>query len=361
MRRLLGFLNRVSGRRYNTARIGGFWEEWRVEIGVETLTVRTKRTFAIARGSSDAFERVILTLKEDGVTGRGEAAPTDYYEEDAPSVAEALERVRLHDPWDVEGALKENDFLSPSALAALDSTLHDLAARRLGVPVYRLLGLARPEPTSAYTLGIADPETTLREAEKLSGFPILKMKVGGEEDLATVQAVAGASDAALWVDANEAFSPEEAPGVARELRETGAVRLIEQPVPASAGPEALRVVVEAAGPVPVVADESAVNARDVPRLAGCVTGVNVKLAKCGGLRRALEMIHTARAHGMLVMLGCMVETSLGIAAAAQISGLADFVDLDGAMLLADDPFRGPGYENGRILLPRDPGLGVEPL
>ena len=332
-----------------------------MKIGVETLTVRTKRTFAIARGSSDDFERVILTLEEGDIRGRGEAAPTGYYEQNAAGVAEALERVRVRDPWDIEGALQENDFLPPSALAALDSALHDLAARKLGVPVYRLLGLARPEPTSAYTLGIADPETTLREAEKLSGFPILKMKVGGGEDLATVRAVAGASDADLWVDANEAFSPEEATGVAREVRETGAVRLVEQPVPVSAGPGALRGVTEAAGPVPVIADESAVVARDVPRLAGCVTGVNVKLNKCGGLRRALEMIHVARAHGMLVMLGCMVETSLGIAAAAQISGLVDFVDLDGAMLLADDPFEGLGYEKGRIILSQDPGLGVEPL
>ena len=332
-----------------------------MKIGVKALAVRTKRTFAIARGSSNDFERVILTLEEGGVTGRGEAAPTDYYEQNAASVAEALERVQSQDPWDIKGTLRENGFLPPSALAALDSALHDLAAQRLGVPVYRLLGLARPEPTSAYTLSIADRETTLREAEKLSGFPVLKMKVGGGEDIATVRAVAEASDAALWVDANEAFSPEEAPGVARELRETGAVRLIEQPVPASAGPGVLRGVTEAAEPVPVVADESAVDARDVPRLAGCASGVNVKLAKCGGIRRALEMIHVARAHGMLVMLGCMVETSLGIAAAAQISGLVDFVDLDGAMLLADDPFKGLGYEKGRILLLESPGLGVAPL
>jgi L-Ala-D/L-Glu epimerase len=332
-----------------------------VKIGVETLTVRTKRTFAIARGSSNDFERVILTLEEGDIRSRGEAAPTSYYRQNAAGVADALEQVRISDPWDIEGALRENDFLPPSALSALDSALHDLAARRLGVPVYRLLGLARPEPTSAYTLSIADRETTLREAEKLSGFPVLKMKVGGGEDLATVRAVAGASDAALWVDANEAFSPEEAPGVARALRETGAVRLIEQPVPASTGPGVLCEVTEAAEPVLVVADESAVDARDVPRLAGCVSGVNVKLAKCGGLRRALEMIHVARAHGMLVMLGCMVETSLGIAAAAQISGLVDFVDLDGAMLLADDPFEGLGYEKGHIILSEEPGLGVEPL
>ncbi|HZC18975.1 MAG TPA: hypothetical protein VE225_04625, partial [Rubrobacteraceae bacterium] len=163
-----------------------------MKIGVERLKVRTKRPFAISRGSSDVFERVILTLEEGGVTGRGEAAPTDYYGGSAASVAEALAGTQVRDPWDIEGALGENYDLHPSALAALDSALHDLAARRLGVPVYRLLGLARPQPTSAYTLGIADPETTLREAERLRGFTILKMKVGSREDMATVRAVAGA-------------------------------------------------------------------------------------------------------------------------------------------------------------------------
>jgi L-alanine-DL-glutamate epimerase-like enolase superfamily enzyme len=171
--------------------------------------------------------------------------------------------------------------------------------------------------------------------------------------------VAGISEAELWVDANEAFSPEEAPEVAKELKSLG-VRVIEQPVPASAGPEALRRTTEAAHPVPVIADESAVVASDVPRLAGCVGGVNVKLAKCGGVRGALAMIYTARSLGMTVMLGCMVETSLGIAAAAHISGLVDLVDLDGAMLLADDPFEGIGYEEGRISLSEEPGLGVWP-
>jgi L-alanine-DL-glutamate epimerase-like enolase superfamily enzyme len=330
-----------------------------VEIGIERLTVHTKRPFAIARGSSDAFERVILTLEEGGVAGRGEAAPTSYYGGDAAGMADALGGIRIRDSWDVEGTLEENDFLPPAALAALDTALHDLAAKRLGIPVYKLLGLARPEPVSAYTLAIAELEETVAEAKKLQGFPILKMKVGGKEDLDTVRAVSEISDAVIWVDANEAFSLKEAPELAHKLKAIGAVRLIEQPIPSAAGPEALRGTTEAARPLPVVADESAVNARDVPRLQGCVSGVNVKLAKCGGIRRALRMIYTARAHGMLVMLGCMVETSLGIAAAAQLSGLVDFVDLDGAMLLADEPFEGLGYESGRIQLPSKPGLGVE--
>jgi L-Ala-D/L-Glu epimerase len=265
----------------------------------------------------------------------------------------------IPDPWDIVGALAKNEHLPPTARAALDAALHDLAARRLGVPLYRLLGLARPEPTSAYTLAIAEPETTVEEAKRLSSFPILKMKVGGWRDVETVRAVAAFSEAELWVDANEAFSPEEAPDVATELKSLG-VRVIEQPVPASAGPEALRRTTEAAHPVPVVADESAIVAGDVPGLAGCVSGVNVKLAKCGGVRGALAMIHTARALGMIVMLGCMVETSLGISAAAHISGLVDLVDLDGAMLLADDPFEGIGYEEGRLIFSDEPGLGVRP-
>ncbi len=325
---------------------------------VKVITIRTRRTFAIARSSTDAFERVILEVEGDGSVGRGEAAPTRYYGQDAEGVAESLEGAEIRDAWDIEGTLARNDNLPPTALAALDAALHDRAAKRLGVPVYRLLGLARPEPTSAYTLPIAEPEATVEEAKRLSSYPILKMKVGGWADIGTVREVAGLSEAEIWVDANEAFSPDEAPEAAAELRRMG-VRMIEQPVPVSAGTEALREATGAAWPVPVIADESAVDARDVPKLAGSVSGVNVKLAKCGGIRGALEMVHAARAHGMKLMLGCMVETSLGIAAAAHVSGLFDFVDLDGAMLLAEDPYLGPTYDNGRILLSEKTGLGTE--
>ena len=325
---------------------------------VRQLTVHTKRAFAIARSSDDTFGRVVFEIEEDGFAGRGEAAPSGRYDQDAVGVADALENVEVRDPWDIEGTLRLNAGLPPSALGALDNALHDLAARRLGVPVYRMLGLGKPEPVSAYTLGIADRKTTVADAERLRSYPILKVKIGGWEDVETLRAVREVSGADLWVDANEAFSLEEAVELARGLR--GMVGMIEQPVPASAGPEALRAVTEAAHPVPVIADESAENARDVPRLAGCVSGVNVKLAKCGGIREALEMVHAARAHGMRLMLGCMVETSLGISAAAHVSGLFDFVDLDGAMLLADDPFAGLVYDDGRILLPDTPGLGVEP-
>jgi L-Ala-D/L-Glu epimerase len=337
------------------------WRAWRrvLRTSVEIVEVHTRRTFAIARSSADVFERVVFEIEYGGLDGRGEAAPTGYYGQDAAGVAEALRDVEVEDPWDIEGTLDRNGGIPPSALAALDNALHDLAAKRLGVPVYRLLGLAKPETVSAYTLGIADVKTTISDAKRLRGYPILKVKVGGWKDVETLRAVREVSAARLWVDANEAFPVEEAVEIVAELREIG-VGMIEQPVPASAGPEALGRVTEEASPVPVIADESSIEAKDVPGLAGYVGGVNVKLAKCGGIRGALKMIHTARAHDMLVMLGCMVETSLGISAAAHISGLVDFVDLDGAMLLADDPYSGPIYEHGRILLSEKPGLGVEP-
>ena len=330
-----------------------------MQTNAKILTVYTRRTFAIARSSADAFERVIFEIEDEGFTGRGEAAPTGYYGQNADSVAAALRGVEIGDPWDIEGTLARNDAIPPSALAALDNALYDLAAKKLGVPVYRMLGLAKPEPVSAYTLGIADRETTIADAKRLREHPILKVKVGGWKGVETLGAVRESSVADLWVDANEAFSTEEAVEVVAALKGIG-VGMIEQPVSASDGLEALRRVTEAAFPVPVIADESAIEATDVPGLAGYASGVNVKLAKCGGIRGALRMIHTARAHGMLVMLGCMVETSLGISAAAHISGLADFVDLDGAMLLADDPYSGIVYDKGRILLAEEPGLGVEP-
>ena len=330
-----------------------------MRTSVQRVEVHTRRTFAIARSSADVFERVVFEIEDDGVVGRGEAAPTGYYGQDAAGVAAALEGVEVDDPWDIVGTLARNGRIPPSALTALDNAMYDLAAKRLGVPVYRLLGFAKPEPVSAYTLGIADKEATVAYAGRLREYPILKVKVGGWKDVETLRAVREASAADLWVDANEAFSVDEAVEVVAELKDIG-IGMIEQPVPASAGPEALGRVTQAASPVPVIADESSIEARDVPRLAGYASGVNVKLAKCGGIRGALEMVHTARAHDMLVMLGCMVETSLGISAAAHISGLVDFIDLDGAMLLADDPYSGPAYENGRIVLSENPGLGVEP-
>lgn len=334
-----------------------------LRVRAEIVTVHPRHTFTIARGSSDAFDNVVLTLENGGHAGIGLAAPSERYGQDAQMALDALQNVEIRDPWDIHGTLAANHHLPSSARSALDSALHDLAARRLGVPVYRMLGLGRPRPTTAYTLGISDVETTLERARELSAYPIFKVKVGGARDVETVRAVVRETEAEVWVDANEAFSPDEAPEAVRELAEAG-VAMIEQPVPAAEGPEAFGAAARTAGGVPVIADESALVAADVPPLAGRAganLGVNVKLSKCGGIRGALEIIHTARAHGMRVMLGCMVEASPGIVAAAQVSGLVDYVDLDGALLLADNPFTGLEYEGAELAVPEGLGLGVEPV
>jgi L-Ala-D/L-Glu epimerase len=310
-----------------------------LRVQAEIVTVHPRHTFTIARGSSDAFDNVVLTLENGGHAGIGLAAPSERYGQDAQTALDALQNVEIRDPWDIHGTLAANHHLPSSARSALDSALHDLAARRLGVPVYRMLGLGRPRPTTAYTLGISDVETTLERARELSAYPIFKVKVGGARDVETVRAVVRETEAEVWVDANEAFSPDEAPEAVRELAEAG-VAMIEQPVPAAEGPEAFGAGV---------------------RGAGTNLGVNVKLSKCGGIRGALEIIHIARAHGMRVMLGCMVEASPGIVAAAQVSGLVDYVDLDGALLLADDPFIGLEYEGAELAVPEGLGLGVEPV
>jgi L-alanine-DL-glutamate epimerase-like enolase superfamily enzyme len=331
-----------------------------LRVRAKTVTVHPEHTFTIARGSSDAFDNVVLSLSDGAHTGLGLAAPSARYGQDASRALDALRNLEIHDPWDVHGTLRANGHLPSSALSALDSALHDLAARRLGVPVYRMLGLSRPRPITSYTLGIDELDATLGRARALSQYPIFKVKVGGARDIDTVRAVIRETGAEVWVDANEAFAADEAAEAVRELAGAG-VAVIEQPVPAEAGPGAFGQAARAAGNVPVIADESALVAADVPPLAGYASGVNVKLSKCGGIRGALEIIHTARANGMRVMLGCMVEASLGISAAAQVSGLVDYVDLDGALLLADDPFNGLGYEGAELVLSEGPGLGIDPV
>jgi L-alanine-DL-glutamate epimerase-like enolase superfamily enzyme len=240
----------------------------------------------------------------------------------------------------------------------VSAALHDLAGKRLGVPLYRLWGLdpARA-PRSSFTIAIAaTADELVRRVEEASDYPILKVKLGTDRDPEIIRAVRRAApDKTLRVDANAAWTAKHALRMIDLLVELG-VEVVEQPVPAH-DVDALRYVRERS-PLPVIADESCVTASDIPRLVGAVDGINIKLSKCGGLREALRMIATARAHQLLVMAGCMVETSLGITAAAHFAPLLDFADLDGAALLRDDPHEGATIEGGVIRIPDGPGLGV---
>ena len=335
----------------------------------DVVTVRTTYPFVIARGGSSEWRLVRVRLVDrDGVEGWGEAAPSRFYGETAETVIAALERlapvaeqILTRDAFaleDLESELPKVLRFNGAARAAISAAAHDLVGKRLGVPVWKLWGLDRAKaPLSSFTIAIAPTDEELvRRVQDAAAYPVLKVKLGTDRDAEIVRLVRAATpDKVLRVDANAAWTPKHALHMMDVLVEQG-VEFVEQPLPPH-DLNGLRFVRERA-PLPIVADESCLTSADVPKLAGVVDGINIKLAKCGGLREALRMIATARAHGMLVMAGCMIETSLGISAAAQFAPLLDYADFDGAALLAEDPFVGASIEGGRVALADAPGLGV---
>jgi L-Ala-D/L-Glu epimerase len=334
-----------------------------LKLTTEVITLKTKHPFVIARGGDDDTRVVWVRLTDgDGVEGWGEADPSRYYGETADTVLGVLRQLEPHlpaDPFDLDVAEATFARLVPkngAARVALSAALHDLVGKRLGQPVWRLWGLD-PEraPRSSFTIGLDTPEKIREKVREASSYPILKIKLGTDRDETILRAVRDATDKPLRVDANAGWTRQRALAMLPVLKEYG-VEFVEQPLPPDdlEGIAALR----RQGVLPVVVDESCIVASDIPRLAGAVDGVNIKLAKCGSLREALRMIATARAHGMLVMVGCMIESSLGITAAAHFTPLVDAADLDGAALTVNDPFTGATIDGGQIRLPTGPGLGV---
>jgi L-Ala-D/L-Glu epimerase len=336
-----------------------------MQLTHEILTLRTRHPFVIARGGASEWRTVRVTVTDaDGAQGSGEAAPSRFYGETPETVISALERLapvlERADPWSleaIEAEMQRAIRFNGSAKSAVSAALHDLAAKRLGVPLYRLWGLdPAATPRSSFTIAIAEEGELRRRVAEAAEYPILKVKLGSDRDEEIIRTVRDAAPGkTLRVDANAAWTPKHALRMIGLLAELG-VEFVEQPLPPH-DVEGLRFVRERSA-LPVIADESCIVATDVPKLAGAVDGINIKLSKCGGLREALRMIAAARAHGMLVMAGCMIESSLGITAAAHFAPLLDCADLDGAALLANDPFAGATIAGGRIELPSAPGLGV---
>ena len=333
----------------------------------EVLELQTAHPFGIARGTASVYKVVWVRVTDgDGAEGWGEADPSGFYGESADTVVQAFERlcpiVQAADPFDletVEARLKASlPVKSAAARVAISAALHDLVGKRLGVPLWKLWGLDPAKaPLSSFTIGLDTPEVIQAKVKEAAQYPILKIKVGTADDRTILEAVRGVTDKPIRVDANCGWTAQQA--IAQlPLLEEMQVELIEQPLP----PEDLAGLaqVRRASRLPIFADESCKCAADIPALAaaGAVDGINIKLAKCGSLREALRMIATARAHGMKVMVGCMIESSLGITAAAHFTPLLDVVDLDGAALLKHDPFTGASIAGGRMTLPTGPGLGV---
>jgi len=330
---------------------------------IEVLELRTKHPFIIARGGQSDYRTVWVRLKDgDGNEGWGEAAPTRFYGETTETVLAALDTYGTHlpdDPFDLEEAERrweETLHRNPAARAALSSALHDLVGKRLGVPLYRLWGLDPAKaPRSTFTIGIDQSERMRAKVREAEQYPILKIKLGTDRDVEILRTIRDSTDREIRVDANCGWTLKQTVRMLPVLEEFG-VTVLEQPLP----PDQLDGLgeIRRRADIPVIADESCETAADIPPLVGKVDGINIKLAKCGSLREAIRMIAIARAHGMTVMVGCMIESSIGITAAAHFTPLVDIVDLDGAALLADDPFVGATIDGGQVSLPAGPGLGV---
>ncbi len=328
-----------------------------MEISARAATVTLAETFTISRGSEDEAEVVEVEIRHDGVSGFGEAAPIERYDESAASALAWLDGLSLgNDPFALEAIEAKLPPGEHAARAAVDAALHDLQGKLTGLPVYRLLGLNRVGPPTSWTVWLGDPDDMARRAEKAAerGFKRLKLKLGGRDglDADRVSAVRGVTDLPLQCDVNEAWTIDEALDYLPRMN----LEYCEQPLVAG-DPDGPRLKRES--PVPIYVDEDCHTLADVPFCAERAHGINIKLAKSGGIREAVRMVHAARSLGLGVMLGCMVESGLSVAAGAHVASLMDHVDLDGNLLLAHDPWPGVTFEHGVQLPSERPGLGVE--
>jgi L-alanine-DL-glutamate epimerase-like enolase superfamily enzyme len=327
-----------------------------LQLTAHTVTLPLAETFVISRETQDEVELTQVELVHDDVSGFGEAAPITHYDQTAASARAWLEGIDPgDDPWALDVLW---DSLPPgeaAARSALDAALHDLQGKLTGIPIWRLLGLRRAGPPTSWSVWLGDPDDMGRRAEAAAkrGFRRLKLKLGGRDgfDLERVRAVRAATDLPLQVDVNEYWSLDEA----LELLPQMDIQYCEQPLPAGdpGGAELKR-----RSPVPIFVDEDCHTLDDIAACAEIAHGVTIKLAKSGGIREAVRMTHAARALGLGCMLGCMIESGLGIGAGAQIASLFDHVDLDGNLLLAEDPWPGVEFADGVQRPSERPGLGV---
>jgi L-Ala-D/L-Glu epimerase len=333
-----------------------------MELSYRTASLRLAEPFVISRSVTTESEVVEVELRLDGISGFGEAVPQDRYGESVESASTFLDEagdLLGDDPFALEAIGRRLAEIrgEMAAKAALDAALHDLCGKLTAQPVWRLLGLERTGPSTSWTIWLGDPDEMARRTEQVGArFQRLKLKLGARDglDVERVRAVRSVTDLPLMVDVNEYWDPAEAVDNIGALKELG-VEYVEQPLP-QGHPEGPKVKEKAA--LPVYVDEDCHTAADVAACAERAHGVNIKLAKSGGIREAVRIAHTARALGLGVMLGCMLESSLGIAAGCQVASLCDYVDLDGNLLLADDPWEGVLLVDGVQVASEQPGLGV---
>jgi L-alanine-DL-glutamate epimerase-like enolase superfamily enzyme len=336
------------------------------KIETEVLRINLRHTWTTVMSSSEFRETLQLHYTRDGVTGYGEGAPIVRYNEDPRGAQKAVEAQRAFleaaDPWEFEKVMREMNRRVEgqwAAKAAVDIALMDWIGKKLNVPLYRYFGLdPREAPITTFSIGVDTPEVTKQKVREADAFPVLKIKVGLKTDEATIEAVRSVTKKPLRVDANEGWTDKEEAVRKINWLETQGVEFVEQPMPAAMAEE-IRWV-RSRVHLPIIADEAALHPDVVPKLVDTYDGVNVKLDKCGGILEAYRMIQIAKALKMKTMLGCMVSTSVSVTAAAHLSPLVDYADLDGNLLIANDPYNGVRVEKGKLILPDGPGLGLTP-
>ncbi len=337
------------------------------QASIDTRIVRLnlRHTWTTTMSSSEYRETLHVRYTRDGVTGIGEGAPIVRYREDARSAQAAFNSVRdllvSADPWQFAKVMEqmfrrvEGQY---AAKAAIDIALMDWVGQKLGVPLYRYFGLdPRDAPVTTFSIGIDTPEITRQKVREAEPFPVLKVKVGLATDEPTIEAVRSVTKKPLRVDANEGWKDKEEAVRKINWLEKQGVEFVEQPMPA-AMTEEIRWV-RSRVHIPIIADEACLHPADIPKLADTYDGVNVKLDKAGGILEAWRMIQIAKSLGLKTMLGCMISSSVAVTAAAHLSPLVDYADLDGNLLIANDPYSGVRADRGKLVLPDRPGLGLK--
>ncbi len=337
----------------------------RTEIECTLKRLMLRHTWTTTMSSSAYRDTVQLQYRKDGVTGLGEGAPIVRYNEFPEQAMKAIDAIAgqiiAGDPWmyrkflaKVRSALGDHQH---AAMAAVDIAVFDWIGKKLGVPLYKFLGLDPANaPITDFSIGIDTPEITRQKTREAADFPVLKVKVGLKTDEATIEAVRSVTKKPIRVDANEGWTDKEEAIRKINWLETQGIEYVEQPMPAHMIEETKYV--RSKVHLPIFADEACTDITMIPRLTEAYDGINVKLDKSGGILEALRWIEVARAVNLKVMIGCMVSSSCTVTAAAHLSPLVDYADLDGNLLVANDPWLGVQVEKGRLVLPAGPGLGL---
>jgi L-alanine-DL-glutamate epimerase-like enolase superfamily enzyme len=333
-------------------------------IDVRIYEVQLKYAWTLSRGTWNVRRNVLVRIEKDGTSGMGEAAPIARYNENAEGGLAFIEKARSileKDLWQYFERWQELDALVPgehAAKAALDMAILDWVGKKLGVPAYRFFGLDKDKtPPTTYSIGIDEVKVMQEKVQEARDFSVYKIKLGSKDDKAIIDGIREVTGKPLRVDANEGWKTKEEALAMIDWLAGRDVELVEQPMPAGMF-EDYKWLKERAK-LSLFADESLMKATDIPKIAEGFHGINIKLMKCGGIQEAVRMVAMARAMGLKLMLGCMVETSLGITAGASIAPLFDYADLDGNLLITNDPFKGVQTVKGRLVLGDKPGLGIE--